>query len=59
VRLIPLDLQADAAAADLGRPRLADTVLGRRIIDELARRSRRLGTTIRYDAATNEGAVVV
>jgi poly-gamma-glutamate capsule biosynthesis protein CapA/YwtB (metallophosphatase superfamily) len=57
IRLLPLDLQFDAGAEVRGRPRLADAVLGRKIIEEVAQLSRKRGTTIRYDAKRNEGIV--
>ncbi len=55
VRLLPLDLQFGAAPERLGRPRLADRELGRRIIAEVAELSRKHGTIVRYDAASNQG----
>lgn len=57
VRLLPIDLQFDAADADRGRPRLAGPALGRKIIAEVSERSRPLGTRVRYDAERNEGIV--
>jgi poly-gamma-glutamate capsule biosynthesis protein CapA/YwtB (metallophosphatase superfamily) len=57
IRLLPLDLQFDADDRDLGRPRLADAALGRRIVEEVAGLSRRFGTRIRYEAEHNEGVV--
>jgi poly-gamma-glutamate capsule biosynthesis protein CapA/YwtB (metallophosphatase superfamily) len=57
IRLLPLDLQFDAEDRALGRPRLADADLGRRIVEEVARLSRRLGTHVRYDEERNEGVV--
>jgi poly-gamma-glutamate synthesis protein (capsule biosynthesis protein) len=57
IRLLPLDLQFDASPEIRGRPRLADPVLGKKIIEEVATLSRRRGTTVRYDAALNEGIV--
>jgi poly-gamma-glutamate synthesis protein (capsule biosynthesis protein) len=57
IRLLPLDLQFDAPAEARGRPRWADPGLGRRIIERIARRSKRLGTEIRFDSAGNQGFV--
>lgn len=57
IRLLPLDLQFGASPDIRGRPRRADAVLGRKIIDDVAALSRKRGTTIRYDAERNEGIV--
>jgi glycosyl transferase family 25 len=57
IRLLPLDLQSDAADKSLGTPLLAHAALGRRIIDNAARRSRRFGTRVLYDAERNEGVL--
>lgn len=59
IRLLPLDLQFDAPLETRGRPRWADPALGRAIIERIAQRSKRLGTQIRFDAARNEGSVVL
>jgi poly-gamma-glutamate synthesis protein (capsule biosynthesis protein) len=57
IRLLPLDLQFDAAAEIRGTPRWADPALGRELIERIARRSKRYGTEIRFDPARNEGFV--
>jgi poly-gamma-glutamate capsule biosynthesis protein CapA/YwtB (metallophosphatase superfamily) len=57
IRLLPLDLQFEAQANDLGQPRLAAPDLGRRIVEEVAGLSRRFGTHVRYDEERNEGTV--
>jgi poly-gamma-glutamate synthesis protein (capsule biosynthesis protein) len=57
VTLLPIDLQFDASRSIRGRPQLADRDLGRRLIAAIAEKSRRYGTSIRYDAATNTGVV--
>jgi hypothetical protein len=59
IRLIPTDLQFDAGGEDRGRPQLASPELGRRIVETVAQRSRRYGTSIRYDAETNRGEVAL
>lgn len=59
LRLLPLDLQFDAADAARGRPRWADPELGRRIIERIARRSRRYGTRIAFAADGTEGRVAL
>jgi hypothetical protein len=55
ISLIPLDLQFDAADERYGRPRIAAPELGRRIVEEVAALSRRFGTRIVYNTATNRG----
>jgi hypothetical protein len=57
VRLLPIDLQFDAADADRGRPRLADQAIGSNIIGEVSERSKQLGTRVRHHAERNEGIV--
>jgi poly-gamma-glutamate synthesis protein (capsule biosynthesis protein) len=57
IRLLPLDLQFDAPLETRGRPRWAQPLLGREIIETIARRSRPFGTRIGYDAAHNQGWV--
>jgi hypothetical protein len=57
IRLLPVDLQFEAASEIRGQPRLAVVALGRRIIEEVAELSRKRGTTIRYNAERNEGIV--
>lgn len=59
IRLWPLDLGFGEADATRGLPRLAEPELGRRIVAEIARRSRRYGTRVRYDPATNTGEVAL
>lgn len=59
IRLLPLDLQFDAPPETRGQPRLADPILGRRIIDEVAALSRKRGAIVRYDATRNEGVVEI
>jgi poly-gamma-glutamate capsule biosynthesis protein CapA/YwtB (metallophosphatase superfamily) len=59
IRLMPTDLQFDAGGESRGRPQLASPELGRRIIETVAQRSRRYGTSIRYDAGTNRGEVAL
>ncbi|HVS01444.1 MAG TPA: hypothetical protein VMT16_01625, partial [Thermoanaerobaculia bacterium] len=59
IDLLPLDLQFDAPGERRGRPQIAAAPLGKRIIEHLAQQSRRYGTRIRYDAATNRGEVEV
>jgi poly-gamma-glutamate synthesis protein (capsule biosynthesis protein) len=55
ISLIPIDLQFDAADERYGRPRIAAPELGRRIVEEVAALSRRFGTRIVYNTATNRG----
>jgi poly-gamma-glutamate capsule biosynthesis protein CapA/YwtB (metallophosphatase superfamily) len=55
--LIPVDLGLGRPAGERGRPRLADAVLGRQIIERMARKSRASGTEISYAAADNTGLV--
>jgi poly-gamma-glutamate synthesis protein (capsule biosynthesis protein) len=57
LRLLPLDLQFDAAGEGRGRPRWADPGLGRRIIERIAGQSRRHGTQIDFDPDRCEGRV--
>ena len=57
IRLIPIDLQFDAADERYGRPQVAAPALGRRIVEEVALLSRVYGTRISYDATTNTGEV--
>jgi poly-gamma-glutamate synthesis protein (capsule biosynthesis protein) len=57
IRLLPLDLQFDAAEEIRGTPRWADPGLGRELIERIAQRSKRYGTAIRFDPARNEGFV--
>jgi poly-gamma-glutamate synthesis protein (capsule biosynthesis protein) len=57
IRLLPLDLQFDAAEEIRGIPRWADPALGRELIERIARRSQRYGTEVRFDAARNQGLV--
>jgi poly-gamma-glutamate synthesis protein (capsule biosynthesis protein) len=59
IRLLPLDLQFDAAPEARGRPRWADPGLGRAIIERIAQQSRRLGTRIRFDESRNQGSVAL
>jgi hypothetical protein len=59
IRLIPIDLQFDAPKDRRGRPRIASPETGRRMIDTVASLSRRHGTRIRYDPATNCGEVEI
>jgi poly-gamma-glutamate synthesis protein (capsule biosynthesis protein) len=56
IGLIPIDLQFDAAE-ERGRPRIAAPELGRRIVEEVATRSRPHGVGIVYDSATNRGNI--
>ncbi|MGA7545465.1 MAG: CapA family protein [Methyloceanibacter sp.] len=49
IRLLPTDLQIDAHDAARGRPQLASSETGRRIIETVAQRSRKYGTRIGYD----------
>jgi poly-gamma-glutamate synthesis protein (capsule biosynthesis protein) len=55
--LIPIDLGLGMPAGPRGRPHLAAPLLGRRIIERMARKSRQFGTEISYSAADNEGMV--
>ena len=57
IRLHPVDLQFDAEGEGRGRPRVADASLGRQIIETIAKKSKRFGTEIRYDAARNFGEI--
>ena len=57
IKLLPIDLQPDAEAQVRGTPRLAEPDLGRRIIDNIARKSRQFGTRIQYDHTENVGIV--
>jgi poly-gamma-glutamate synthesis protein (capsule biosynthesis protein) len=57
IRLHPIDLQFDATDGQRGRPRVADASLGRQIIETIARKSKRFGTEVRYDAAQNIGEI--
>src|SRR5262245_48187813 len=57
IRLLPLDLQFDAAEQIRGTPRWADPGLARELIERIARRSQRYGTRVRFDPARNEGLV--
>jgi poly-gamma-glutamate synthesis protein (capsule biosynthesis protein) len=57
LRLVPVDLGLGKPAGARGRPRLADPEQGRRIIERVARRSRRYGTEISYSRDENVGAV--
>ncbi|MCX7305658.1 MAG: CapA family protein [Hyphomicrobiales bacterium] len=57
IRLLPLDLQFAAPPEIRGLPRMADAELGRKIVAEIADLSRKHGTVVRYDAASNEGQV--
>lgn len=59
IRLLPIDLQFDATAEKRGRPVLASSHLGERIIKSVAARSRQFGTKIRYDADSGWGEVVL
>jgi poly-gamma-glutamate synthesis protein (capsule biosynthesis protein) len=58
IRLLPIDLQFDGADDRRGRPRLASGELGRRIIDGVAMRSKRLGTRLRYVPEQGFGELV-
>jgi poly-gamma-glutamate capsule biosynthesis protein CapA/YwtB (metallophosphatase superfamily) len=55
--LTPIDLQFEATAAQHGRPQVAPPPLGRRIVEEVAARSRSYGVRITYDPAINRGEV--
>jgi poly-gamma-glutamate synthesis protein (capsule biosynthesis protein) len=59
VELLPIDLRYDDPGPHRGSPRLADVVMGRRLIGGVAELSRRFGTTIRYDSATNIGVIAL
>lgn len=59
IELLPLDLGFESSAFDRGRPRLADGILGSRIIGEIAALSKPLGTAVRYDADRNCGSVEI
>jgi poly-gamma-glutamate synthesis protein (capsule biosynthesis protein) len=59
IRLLPLDLQFDAAEEIRGTPRWADPELGRELIERIARRSQRYGTQLRYDPERNQGFVAL
>ncbi len=59
IRLLPVDLQFNSRPEDEGRPRLADSVTGEKIMTSVARHSRRFGTEIRYDPILNEGIVTL
>jgi hypothetical protein len=57
IRLIPIDLQFDKATDYRGSPRVADSELGSDIISRIAEISRRYGSSIAYDDASNSGHV--
>jgi poly-gamma-glutamate capsule biosynthesis protein CapA/YwtB (metallophosphatase superfamily) len=57
LRLLPVDLQFDAAPESRGRPRIASTELGRKFIGEVTKLSQRYGTKIRFEPEENCGVV--
>jgi poly-gamma-glutamate synthesis protein (capsule biosynthesis protein) len=57
ISLLPIDLQFDGDEEKRGRPRLADRALGRRIILDIAAKSTRFGTVVRYEETGNVGIV--
>jgi poly-gamma-glutamate synthesis protein (capsule biosynthesis protein) len=57
IRLHPIDLNFDATDEARGRPRLADPETGRRIIAQVAERSKGLNARIAFDAAESVGVV--
>lgn len=57
VRLIPVDLGSGQPIPIRGRPKLADSQLGRKIIGDAAERSKPFGTTIHYQESENVGLV--
>ena len=59
IRLLPVDLQFDAAYRIRGRPQYAEPEFGRRIIAEVSKLSSRFGTRIEYDSEMNQGLVVI
>ncbi len=56
-RLHPVDLRFHSEGDGRGRPRIAAPELGRKIVSTMTERSRKYGTKIRYDAATNRGEI--
>ncbi len=59
IRLMPVDLQFKAAREDRGRPLLARPELGRKIIDQVIRVSKPLGTRISWNEASACGEVAL
>jgi poly-gamma-glutamate synthesis protein (capsule biosynthesis protein) len=57
IRLYPIELGHGRPRPQRGRPRLADRVTGRRIIEKLAELSKPFGVTVRYDERDNVGIV--
>ncbi len=57
VRLIPVDLGHGEPLETRGRPRLADSQLGRKIIDEVGEKSKDYQTVIQYDDTDNVGRI--
>lgn len=57
VRLLPLDLGFDLGPEERGRPELAGSALGRRIIASMARQSAQYRARVVWDAGRNEGLV--
>ena len=57
IRLIPVDLQFNAASEDSGRPRLATHELGRAIIAKVVKTSKPFGTSISWNEESGCGEV--
>jgi poly-gamma-glutamate capsule biosynthesis protein CapA/YwtB (metallophosphatase superfamily) len=57
VALLPVELHRCGVLGQVGRPRAANASIGEKIIGDIARRSRRYGADVTYDAARNVGLV--
>jgi poly-gamma-glutamate capsule biosynthesis protein CapA/YwtB (metallophosphatase superfamily) len=57
VRLLPVDLGFALPVLERGRPGIADPGLGRKIIGDAAKRSKRFGTAIQYRESENTGRI--
>jgi poly-gamma-glutamate synthesis protein (capsule biosynthesis protein) len=57
IRLLPVDLSYGEPIPVRGRPKIADSQLGREIIADVSERSKSLGTTIQYLESENVGVV--
>ncbi len=59
IQLIPIDLQFDGGPDRRGRPKLACAELAERIAADVAAKSRKLGTQVRYDRRSTRGEVLL
>ncbi len=57
IRLLPVDLQFDAPYGVRGRPQFGSLDFGRRLIAQVTKLSKQLGTRVVYNPDTNEGVI--